>query len=57
MAEVNVCKSKYCISCGKRLFDAWIKEGVVRIICKCGVLNIIEATPAKKSQKAIEPQS
>jgi len=38
-------KPKTCVSCGSRLFDAHIVEGVIEIKCKCGILNTFSAMP------------
>lgn len=37
-----------CCSCGKKLAEGQIKDGNISIQCKCGVLNLVTATPEKK---------
>jgi phage FluMu protein Com len=44
-----------CCSCGKKLAEGQIKDGHVSIQCRCGVLNLVTATPEKK-EKAPGPE-
>jgi phage FluMu protein Com len=37
-----------CCSCGKKLAEGQIKDGNISIQCRCGVLNLVTATPEKK---------
>jgi phage FluMu protein Com len=39
-----------CCSCGKKLAEGQIKDGNISIQCKCGVLNLVTATPEKKEK-------
>jgi phage FluMu protein Com len=45
-----------CISCGKKLAEAEIKDGFVNIQCKCGVANLITASPEKKERERAAPE-
>lgn len=45
-----------CSSCGKKLAEAKITDGFVSILCKCGVTNLITATPEKKEVTQVAPE-
>ena len=54
MSNEKKLKEIRCTNCNKRLCDAWIIEGIIEILCKCGVLNKLESKlkkTAKREQK------
>lgn len=50
MDKTNCLISIHCSSCGKKLFEAKMENGIVSIKCKCGTVNVIET----KTQNAKE---
>lgn len=43
-----------CSSCGKKLAEANIRQGELRIKCKCGTLNIVAAELDVKTESYTE---
>lgn len=42
-----------CKSCGRRIGDIKMKEGIVSIVCpKCSTTNVIETKPKTESAKS-----
>jgi phage FluMu protein Com len=37
-----------CVSCGKKIGEASIQQGELRIKCKCGTVNVVKAETEKQ---------
>ena len=46
-----------CSNCGKKLAEANIKQGELRIKCKCGTVNIVAAETEVKTESYTEKVS
>lgn len=39
-----------CNNCGKKLAEIKVKDGIVSVKCKCGVVNVQETKPTENAQ-------
>lgn len=49
----NLLSKKRCSNCNALLCEATIIEGIVRIKCKCGTVNVIQSNIKKRVDAAI----
>jgi len=45
-------KPVHCIACGKIIAEGYVTEGSIRIQCRCGVMNRIEAEHKPEGPKS-----
>jgi phage FluMu protein Com len=43
-----------CTNCGKKLAEANVQQGELRIKCKCGTVNIVKAETEPKTESYTE---